>query len=41
MNTEVTNVLRKNISISTRYYTNVLLQFNHELTHSKHPTTNV
>lgn len=38
VNTEVTNVLRVSMFISSRYCTNVLLQFNHKLTHSKHPT---
>lgn len=41
VNTAVTNILRKNIFISSRHYKNVLLQFNHELTYSKHPTNNV
>lgn len=41
VNSEVTNALRKNIFLSSRHYKNVLLQFNHELTHSKHPTNNV
>lgn len=41
VNTAVTNGLRKNIFIPSRHYKNVLLRFNHEVTHSKHPTNNV
>lgn len=37
MNTQATNVPRKNIFISSRHYKNFLLWLNHELTDSKHP----
>jgi hypothetical protein len=40
VNTEVTNALRKNIFIFSRHYKNVLLRFNHELTHSNQLTNN-